>query len=136
MNNINPLGKTYKEYQEELEKLNLTKAEKIELGLVDNLKKYSQGLSKYQNEGDGLLKRGNRLLSELKETQAAIYKWSDVGESIANDMSSDLVKVEKAAKELGVDPSSIKEIAKANKSFKEYAKLEQKYQKAAKELIK
>ena len=114
----------------------MTKAEKIELGLVDNLKKYSQGLSKYQNEGDGLLKRGNRLLSELKETQAAIYKWSDVGESIANDMSSELVKVEKAAKELGVDPSSIKEIAKANKSFKEYAKLEQKYQKAAKELIK
>ena len=43
MNNINPLGKTYKEYQEELEKVNLTKAEKIELGLVDNLKKYSQG---------------------------------------------------------------------------------------------
>jgi len=102
------------------------KTEKVELGLVDNLKKYSQGLSKYKNEGDGLLKRGNRLLSELKETQAAIYKWSDVGESIANDMSSELVKVEKAAKEL----------VKANKSFKEYAKLEQKYQKAAKELIK
>jgi hypothetical protein len=112
------------------------KTEKVELGLVDNLKKYSQGLSKYKNEGDGLLKRGNRLLSELKETQAAIYKWSDVGESIANDMSSELVKVEKAAKELGVDPNSIKELVKANKSFKEYAKLEQKYQKAAKELIK
>ena len=38
MNNINPLGKTYKEYQEELEKVNLTKLEKIELGLVDDLK--------------------------------------------------------------------------------------------------
>ena len=109
--------------------------QKVELALVDDLKKYSQGLSKYQNEGDGLLKRGNRLLSELKETQAAIYKWSDLGESIANDLSSELVKVEKAAKELGVDSSSIKEIANANKAFTQYAKLEQKYQKAAKELI-
>ncbi len=117
----------------EVEKVELS-AQKVELTLVDNLKKYSQGLNKYQNEGDGLLKRGNRLLSELKETQAAIYKWSDVGESIANDLSSELVKVEKAAKELGVDSSSIKEIANANKAFKQYAKLEQKYQKAAKEL--
>ena len=41
--------------------------QKVELGAIDDLKKYSQGLSKYQNEGDGLLKRGNRLLSELKK---------------------------------------------------------------------
>ena len=112
------------------------KGERVELGLVDDLKKYSQGLNKYQTEGDGLVKRGNRLLSELKETQTAIYKWSDVGESIANDLSSELVKVEKAAKDLGINPSSIKEIENANKAFKDYAKLEQKYQKAAKELIK
>ena len=132
-----PLGKkSYEEYEKELKEFNLSKVERVELGSIDDLKKYSQGVDKYQNEGDGLIKRGNRLLSELKETQTAIFKWSDVGESIANDLSSELVKVEKAAKELGVNPSSIKEIANANKAFKQYAKLEQKYQKAAKDLIK
>ena len=39
MNNINPLGKTYKEYQEEVEKVNLKKSYKIELGLAQDLEK-------------------------------------------------------------------------------------------------
>ena len=108
--------------------------EKVELAILDNLKKYANGLNKYQNEGDGLVKRANRLKTELNETQKAIYKWSDVGESIANDIVRDLSKFEKSAKELGVSPSSIKEYVNAEKAFKQFAKLEQKYQKIAKEL--
>jgi hypothetical protein len=110
------------------------KSEKVELAILDNLKKYASGLNKYQNEGDGLVKRANRLKTELNETQKAIYKWSDVGESIANDIVRDLSKFEKSAKELGVSPSSIKEYVNAEKAFKQFAKLEQKYQKIAKEL--
>tara|TARA_R110000803_G_scaffold184460_1_gene246815 strand:+ start:204 stop:596 length:393 start_codon:yes stop_codon:yes gene_type:complete len=130
MKTPNELNKIYDRLPKE--KIELSK---VELGLVDDLKKYTQGLAKYENEGEGLVSRANRILSELKETQKAIYKWSDVGESIANDLSSELVKAEKAAEELGVKPSSIKEISNANKAFKTYAKLEQKYLKIAKELI-
>ena len=109
-------------------------SKRIELGLVDDMQKYTKGFSKYKNEGDGLVNRSQRLLAELKETQAAIYKWSDVGESITNDIVNVMNKFEKAAKEIGVDPNSVKEYNAINKSFTQYAKLEQDYQKIAKEL--
>jgi hypothetical protein len=110
--------------------------EKVELGVADDLKKYTKGFDKYKNEGDGLVKRSERLLSELKETQSAIYKWSDVGESISKDIIADMNKFEKAAKEIGVDPKSVKEYAQADKTFTDFAKLEREYQKIAKGLIK
>ena len=110
--------------------------EKVELGILDNLQKYTKGLNKYQSEGDGLVQRSERIKAELKETQDAIYKWSDVGESIANDLASDLTKFKKAAKDLGVAPNSVKEFVNASDAFKTYAKLDQKYQQIAKNLIK
>ena len=106
------------------------------MGIADDLKKYTKGFDKYKNEGDGLVKRSERLLSELKETQSAIYKWSDVGESISKDIISDMNKFEKAAKEIGVDPKSVKEYVQADKTFTDFAKLEREYQKIAKGLIK
>jgi hypothetical protein len=117
-------------------KLPKTELAKVELGIADDLKKYTKGFDKYKNEGDGLVKRSERLLSELKETQSAIYKWSDVGESISKDIISDMNKFEKAAKEIGVDPKSVKEYVQADKTFTDFAKLEREYQKIAKGLIK
>ena len=111
-------------------------AHKIELGIVDDLKKYTKGFDKYKNEGDGLVKRSERLLTELKETQAAIFKWSDVGGSITNDIVGDLNKFETAAKEIGVDPNSVKEYAQAEKIYEQYRETEKEYQKIAKGLIK
>lgn len=130
--------KTPKELQKIYNKLPKEKVEleKVELGILDDLQKYTKGLNKYQSEGDGLVQRSERIKAELKETQDAIYKWSDVGESIANDLASDLVKFEKAAKDLGVAPNSVKEFVNANDAFKTYAKLDQKYQEIAKNLIK
>ena len=110
--------------------------EKVELGIADDLKKYTKGFDKYKNEGDGLVKRSERLLTELKETQAAIFKWSDVGGSITNDIVGDLNKFETAAKEIGVDPKSVKEYAQAEKIYEQYRKTEKEYQKIAKGLIK
>ena len=139
-NKPTPLGKkTYEEYAKELKEFNLSaepKLTKVELGLIDDLKKYNQGVDKYENEGDGLLKRGKRLLSELKETQEAIFKWSAVGKSIKQDMTGDFIKIDKQAKELGIDPLSIKERAVAAKTYVKYEKLGEKYEKEAKELIK
>jgi hypothetical protein len=85
--------------QSVLRKLSATPM-KVELALTDNLAAYAKGVSKYKSEGDGLIKRAERLMSELKETKSALYKWAEVGSSIADDAASDLVKSEKAAKEL------------------------------------
>tara|TARA_R100001440_G_scaffold111_3_gene288 strand:- start:3821 stop:4216 length:396 start_codon:yes stop_codon:yes gene_type:complete len=112
------------------------KSEKVELALVDDLKKYSDGFKKYKSEGDGLINRANRILSELKETQSALFKWSDVGESIGNDIIKDMNKFESAAKELGINPNTVKEYTAASKLFTSYAKLEQEYQKIAKSYTK
>tara|TARA_R110000823_G_C15676903_1_gene473772 strand:+ start:19 stop:420 length:402 start_codon:yes stop_codon:yes gene_type:complete len=127
------INKIYDRLPKQKVELNATK---VELGVLDDLKKYSKGLSKYESEGEGLVARGKRLKEELSETQSAIYKWSDLGKSIADDAASDLVKFEKAAKELGIKPGSVKEFTEAQKAFKTYATLDQKYQKIAKDLLK
>jgi len=100
---------------------------KVELALTDNLASYAKGVSKYKSEGDGLIKRAERLMSELKETKSALYKWAEVGDSIADDVASDLVKFEKACKELGIDPNSNADFKAANAAFQEYAKLSKEY---------
>ena len=112
---------------ENTQEVELTEEQKVELGLGDNLAKYAKGVSKYTNEGDGLIKRAERLMSELKETKSALYKWAEVGDSIADDAASDLVKFEKAAKELGIDPNSNSDYKAASAAFQEYNKLSKEY---------
>ena len=60
MNNINPLGKTYKEYQEELEKVNLEKSYKVELGLA-------QDLEKAFKKSDSLVKKSKKLVDKMEK---------------------------------------------------------------------
>lgn len=100
---------------------------KVELALTDNLAAYAKGVSKYKSEGDGLIKRAERLMSELKETKSALYKWAEVGDSIADDAASDLVKFEKDCKELGIDPNSNSDFKAASAAFQEYNKLSKEY---------
>ena len=95
-------------------------SEKVEFAILDNLKKYTTGYSKYFKEGQGLQNRGDRLKEELNDVISALFKWEQVGESIADDMASDLVKFEKATKDLGINPSSSKEYVAAEKAFKSY----------------
>ena len=89
MNNINPLGKTYKEFQEELEKVNLTKTEKVELGIIDDAKKlYDKGQNNYADA----ITNGRKAMVKL---QAAI--------NLFEKTEQEFEKAEKMAKELGVD---------------------------------
>ena len=96
-------------------------SQKVELALLDNLKSYTNGLKKYTDEGSGLQKLGEKQKSELTMTISAIRKWSDLGNSMADDMASDLVAFERQAKELGIDAKSSKDYVEAEKAFKTYA---------------
>ena len=93
---------------------------KVEFALADNLAAYAKGVSKYKSEGDALV-------TELKNVKAAILKWAEVGSSIADDAASDLVKFEKAAKELGIDPNSNSDYKSASAAFQEYNRLSKEY---------
>lgn len=96
-------------------------SQKVELGLLDNLKSYTNGLKKYTDEGSGLQKLGERQKKELLDTVSALRKWGQLGNSMADDMASDLVAFERQAKELGIDANSSKDYVEANKAFKTYA---------------
>lgn len=123
----------YKRVLKHLNKEELA-AQKVDLALVDNLRSYPRGLSKYKGEGEGLIKKANRVKQELSEIQKALFKWAEVGDSIADDIIKDLKKFEKEAKELGFNAEIQIDYSNANDVFTEYAKLAQKYEKEAKSL--
>ena len=123
----------YKRVLKHLNKEELA-SQKVDLGLVDNLRAYPKGISKYKGEGEGLLKKANRVKQELGEIQKALFKWSEVGDSIADDIIRDLKMFEKEAKELGFNAEIQIDYSNANDVFNEYAKLAQKYEKEAKSI--
>jgi len=125
MNNINPLGKTYKEYQEELEKVNLTKAEKIELQSLDVLKKQIEGMKGALKMVDGRIDEGDQYLKEFLKYRnfslsilLKLKKFvSDVKmHKVAEDK---LNKFEKADKDLGVKVDNVSEVKEIKKLITE-----------------
>ena len=94
MNNINPLGKTYKEYQEELEKVNLTKAEKIELNLAKKVDKLAEDLEKgnrdfmtdYMATISEAIKKGQKELDRLGAVHRLSLKAKDTMEKSLKDL--------------------------------------------------
>ena len=84
-----PLGKTYEEYAKELKEFNLSKVERVELGIIDDVKKlYDKG----QNNYSDALVSGQKTMVKL---QAAI--------NFFEKTEQEFEKAEKMAKELGVD---------------------------------
>ena len=114
MNNINPLGKTYKEYQEELEKVNLTKAEKIELGLVDDLDKADKEARKFLVE---LAKEQEEVVNKYDDIKSLVSKYNTLnknykesikkGKSAFKELRDNVEKVQKGAKELGINANDV-----------------------------
>jgi hypothetical protein len=108
-----------------IEKVELSETKKVELALIDDIKSYTVGLKKYTDEGDGLKKLGERQQKEFLDTISAIRKWSDLGNSMANDMANYLVNFERQAKDLGIDPKNSKEYVEGDKAFKAYSEYAQ-----------
>ena len=111
-------------------------SERVELGLVQDMQPYIKGYDKYANEADGLVQRATRLKSELKDTISAIFKMSDVGDSLASDFALIRNKFEQQAKELGLDPASNKVYTQGANVYKQYYDKQRQLQTIAKELSK
>jgi hypothetical protein len=95
-----PLGKTYLEYETELKEYNLAKTElamqKVELGLVDDIKKlYSQ----YISLNEGLDKEYSLVYKAADNLQA----WANKMDKIINNADTLYKNAEKAVNELGVN---------------------------------
>tara|TARA_R100001510_G_C7488922_1_gene97613 strand:+ start:59 stop:505 length:447 start_codon:yes stop_codon:yes gene_type:complete len=146
MNNINPLGKTYKEFQEELEKINLEKTQKIQLGLVDDFNKkldllkdfdkfYAKNIGKLRNEY--LKARG--IAIEVKDLYQDAELNTKEAKEIIQEIDDIFGKLQKAVKDLGLninDIQGVKEVSKVVANIEDdidtFEKTEQDY----KDLIK
>ena len=117
-----PLGKTYEEYAKELKEFNLSKVERVELGLVDDLNKMtskmiplqkrSQTLDKQiRSEGKQIAKLVNNLKGTLKEAE----KVQQDGYEYLDPSKEMLGKIEAQAKELGIAVNDIKGYKEAKK---------------------
>jgi len=122
MNNINPLGKTYKEYQEELEKVNLKKSYKIELGLA-------QDLEKAFKKSDSLVKKSKKLVDKMEklfksyndQNQKLITERDEVKQQLARNERL-IIDSKSAAKELGVNIKDIKGVSSLEEANKDLAR--------------
>lgn len=93
-------------YNEYLEKLEKIKAEKIKLGSVDDLK---SGRNNAVKEFNKIFEKKKAVFSSLKDAKKQAQKSAKEWSLLAGE----LVKVEKQAKELGVDlPKDIKKLGK------------------------
>jgi NADH dehydrogenase/NADH:ubiquinone oxidoreductase subunit G len=102
MNTPTPLGKTYEQYKKELKEfkeINLSKVERVELALVDDLKEgdkfYKVALDMAMSVNDEI----ENLSSMMNAVKSAA--------STAEDKYKVLAKIEKQAKELGVNTNDI-----------------------------
>ena len=87
-----PLGKTYAEYEKELKEFNLSKVEKVELALVDDLVSDAKRMKKGIQELDSLRQKMKKVY--LNAIDKANTNRSEFGQK---------------AKELGIDPNDVKE---------------------------
>jgi hypothetical protein len=118
-----PLGKkSYAEYEKELKEFNLSKVERVELGLVDDLnkmiskmiplqKKAQTFIGKIESQGGQLQKTINALKGTLKQA----LKIQQDGYDYLDPSKEMLEKIETQAKELGINPNEIKGYKEAKK---------------------
>ena len=110
-----PLGKkSYEEYAKELKEFNLSKVERVELGINDELGKYSKELD---SSADTLKKRtldAEKELTAVKKAAASVKKREAVLTKEADDINKTmsalnkvLTEADSAAKALGIKPSDL-----------------------------
>ena len=121
MNNINPLGKTYKEYQKELKKIDLQKTFKLKLSKVDDIEEViNQGfLGDFVEE---FLDDATVLITKARDTVR--FDMTDAyteAEGMLNELEADI-------KALGIDvPADVKRLqTELNNLDKEITKYESK----------
>jgi hypothetical protein len=122
-----PLGKkTYEEYAKELKEYNLSKVEKVQLGLVDDISSVDANISNawgnsnktmetaisLNDESNKLKTKAKGILKELKSDSSKLNKERDNGKKLISNF-------EKAAKELGINPDQNAEYKRLSKRVDE-----------------
>jgi len=129
---ISALNKLMQESKTEL------KSEKVELGLGDDVEKARKKVEQVIKESAESVKESKNLLSILGSVDGAVATMK-IHERTANKVVVELgdivSKMEKALKELGINPSSQKSIASANKFYSEGLKVRKQLEDARMKIV-
>ena len=114
MNKPTPLGKTYEQYEKELKEFNLSKVERVELGLVDDFSKELNTLKKfggnYQDKIETLKDDHKKVLGTIaKFLSKAVEAEKDTkkAKKMIAEISKTFSEMQKAVKELGININTI-----------------------------
>jgi len=108
MNKPTPFGKTYKEYTEEVEKFELSKIEKVELGSVKELQQQIKGLDSIYSEINKAQEKFVKNIAELDKEAEEQRRINNMGEKSVDKAYEIYNQFEKAAKSLGINPKDSK----------------------------
>ena len=110
MNTPTPLGKTYEQYEKELKafkEFNLSKVERIELGLIDDFRSAIKKANEARSEGDKILVKA---AESADKASKVLMNAGKLGLEALKLFRS----LETAAKELGIDlPKKVVEAGKS-----------------------
>ena len=122
-----PLGKkTYEEYEKELKEFNLSKVERVELGLSDDLKNIVSDAKRIIGLQEDGFKWGEKAETQFKEVKKVISDAEGITRgairqagTLKKESDKVLNKIEVQAKELGVPVNDVKGYKEANKLINE-----------------
>ena len=95
---------------------------KVELGLIDDLKKYSQVSDRANKTIQSDSKKVKKLQSEIRTVLTEVNASSNALTEVLKELKNDLNKFEKAASDLGIKAEQSKEYVAAKNSIKDIEK--------------
>tara|TARA_R110002020_G_scaffold123146_11_gene279364 strand:+ start:285 stop:809 length:525 start_codon:yes stop_codon:yes gene_type:complete len=107
-----PFGKTYEEYEKELKEFNLSKVEKVELGIIDDLTEGFNWLVKQNATIEKQLKPIYSNFSSLRQKVNDVKGYSMVAMRGVKQGETNVNRIEKQLKELGINVNSVPVIKK------------------------
>ena len=136
---MNPqMNKVFSKLAKE-DKITKLASEKVELAIIDDLKKYAEVATRANKSIDSEAKSVKKLQNEIRSVLAKVNASKEALKDISSDAKNDISKFEKMAKDLGIKPEQSKEYNAAKKSIKDIAeslkKAEQVYKDGQKNFI-
>jgi len=114
-----PLGKkTYEEYEKELKEYNLSKVERVELGLVDDIEKLIKSYEQDSKKLDTAMDNWYNKIASINKDFPNVSKLYTSFDKNVKSLKSDLDNLTKQAKELGVNVNDIPAYKNANAAIK------------------
>jgi len=114
-----PLGKkSYEEYEKELKEFNLSKVERVELGLVDDIEKLIKSYEQDSKKLDNAMDNWYNKIASINKDFPNVSKLYTTFDKNVKSLKSDLDNLTKQAKELGINVNDIPAYKNANAAIK------------------